>query len=922
MAGNIPGTNGTVLPGVFTDVETQSVGASIPGGIRVAAIIGQGSTSETIVSAALGGGADGLDPTYTTTNGADGRHFALSQAPIISNRTTLFRNGIPLVGLEALIDNNTFSNSYDYRIDITTGHIELQQAHLVDQGGSFYIASTTNVGIGVINGLTLTDVNAPSETWSIKCVSVQRTPLNQPIANTANFVAVGTVSGNLLDANGNPVIWIANNTTNTNGILKFAIQETASTPFREGDFFTIKVSSGVLNRNDTLTASYIPVANLNDPLFLATMDDISKRHGFASTDNNLTLGCQLAFANSTPGIMTVQAAPPIPRRTSYVLTTNMQALSTNPNDFIFPLPVGVVPDFNSNIHFFVKNNTTQVEKQLLPNKFTFYTLDTAGQPTTNSFIFDNALAPAGNSFAYSVNQAAEALVTGMDGYITENIALGHRSAIFTSSIVFDSSFVGKTLAVIDANNVANKGSFTIDAVSNGALYVHTNLFGDFTNETGETFELIDPTTGLVVAGSAGTDGTLVTAGAGTEQATLHSTAINFGSFSGLLGLKVQIAGSNFNNGYYDITSYNSGTNTLTIQKRFVTESNLRYEVIDSSTMGQFIVVNHNIVPNGYQLRVTIVDARDAAFFDAGWLNALASLEPVECDIIVPLPNQTISVIFQNAFSHVRTMSNIQNRKERVLFIGAINGLQPDNLTGAVPAAVEDIGVLEGIQGETIADILAGNTEDLTNYSVPDAFGDVAQAFRVVYFYPDQIVVQAGTDNVLIDGFYIAAAAAGYFSGQNNIAMPLTQKVLAGFTILRNKQFSPLVLSQLAAAGVTTLQPVTGGGLVVWGITTTQSGFVEEQEISIVFIRDRLAKNLRAGFQAFIGLPEDDSTQSKLSARATAILTGAISQGLITAFKDLLVQRDTVDPTQWDISARVQPVYPVNFIFIKISIGLL
>jgi hypothetical protein len=510
----------------------------------------------------------------------------------------------------------------------------------------------------------------------------------------------------------------------------------------------------------------------------------------------------------------------------------------------------------------------------------------------------------------------------MDGYITENIALGHRNAVFTSSIVFDSSFVGQTLKVIDASNVANKGSFVIDAVSDGALYVHTTVFGDFTNETGETFELIDPNTGLVVPGSPGTDGVLVTAGPGTEQATLHSTAVNFSTFVGLLGFKVQIAGSTFNNGYYDITSYNSGTNTLTIQKRFVTESNLRYEVIDTAAMSQFIVVNHNIVPNGYQLRVTIVDARDATFFDAGWLNALAALEKVECDILVPLPNQTISVIFQNAFSHCRTMSNIQNRKERVLFVGAINGLTPNNLTGATPAAVEDIGVLEGIQGETVADILAGNTEDLTNYSVAAAFGDVAQAFRVVYFYPDQIVVQAGADNVLIDGFYIAAAAAGYFSGQNNIAMPLTNKVLAGFTILRNKQFSPLVLQQLANAGVTTLQPVTGGGVVVWGITTTQSGFVEEQEISIVFIRDRLAKNLRAGFQAFIGLPEDDSTQSKLAARATAILTGAISQGLITAFKDLLVQRDTVDPTQWDISARVQPVYPVNFVFIKISIGLL
>src|ERR1019366_9142964 len=219
----------SILPGVTVDVKTISRGASVPGGTRIAAIIGEGSTNETLVSAAAGGGVDGLNSTYTSSSGADGRHFALSQFPIISNRTQLFRNGIPLVGQEDLISSGTFSNSYGYRIDIATGHIELQSAHLFNQGGSFYVASASNVGVGVINSLTLKDTNAPSETWSIKCISVQRTPLNQPVANTASFIAVGTVSGNLLDANGNPIVWIANNTITTNSVLSFAIQESGIT---------------------------------------------------------------------------------------------------------------------------------------------------------------------------------------------------------------------------------------------------------------------------------------------------------------------------------------------------------------------------------------------------------------------------------------------------------------------------------------------------------------------------------------------------------------------------------------------------------------------------------------------------------------------------------------------------------------------
>jgi hypothetical protein len=265
------------------------------------------------------------------------------------------------------------------------------------------------------------------------------------------------------------------------------------------------------------------------------------------------------------------------------------------------------------------------------------------------------------------------------------------------------------------------------------------------------------------------------------------------------------------------------------------------------------------------------------------------------------------------------MSNIRNKKERILFMGAISGLTPDNITGVAAAAVEDIGVLEGIQGETVTDILAGNVEDLANYSVADAFGNT---YRAVYFYPDQIVVQAGADNVLIDGFYLAAAAAGYEAADVRLENPLTNKILTGFTILRNKQFSPQTLEALATAGVTTLQPVAGGGKIVWGRTTTQSGFPEEQEISIVFIRDRVAKTLRAGFEGFIGTPESQNTGAILNTRGVILMNSLVAQGLITQYKDLSVVRDDVDPTQWNITVRVQPTYPINFIYIKVSLGQL
>jgi hypothetical protein len=934
---SIPGSN-NVIPGVYSEVVTQSNAISIPGGSRVAAIIGEGSPEEVIVSQAVGGGKDGFNSSYTSTSGSDGRHFLLSRYPIVSNRTTLFKNGIPLTGLESLIDSSSFNNKYDYRIDITTGRIELQKAHLVDQGGSFYVPLTTNVGDGYLTALTLLDANAPPETWTIRCVSVQRSSLNQPVGKTARFLAYGSVSGTKLDANGNPIVWTANGNVVSNGVLSFAIYErqvggTSVTPFREGDAFTIIVSSGVLVLNDSLVVVYIPVSNLNDPVLLQGMQPVSDRHGYASLDNNLSLGCQLAFSNAAPVIMTVQAAPAMPRRQSYILTESFDALSENDDDFIFPLPVGVTPDYNSSIHFFVVNNATNVETQLLPNKLDYYLLDTSGQPTTHQFVSDDTPAPGGWSYYYTVKQSFEALATGFDGYIARDPGFNNKG-VFSSSINFDSSYVNKALKIIDTVNSSNLGLFRVTSVSNSKLYVvadgtvmdptsgtyyNPTYLSDFANETSVSFEVVNIATGLPLDGYSGTDGVLTTVGASTGQATLTSATVDFSGVTNIAtNYRLQVNGSSLgNDGLYDISSPVSFGVTLT--KAIVTEHNMRYELLDPADLSNYVAINKNVVPNGYGLRVTLIDTKDASFYDAGWVNALESLEKVECDIIVPLPKQTISVIFQNALAHCKAMSNIRNRKERVLFMGAISGLTPDNVIGLEPAAVEDIGILEGIQGDNVTEVLAGNIEDLANYSVPDAFGNT---YRCVYFYPDQIVVQAGTQNAIVDGFYLAAAAAGYESADLRIENPLTNKVLSGFSILRNKLFTTTVLEQLTQAGITVLQPVSGGGRVIWGMTTSQSGYPEEQEISIVFIRDRVAKTLRAGFAGFPGTVETETTQSDLSTRATLILGALISSGVITNFANLVVKRNEADPRQWDISVKVQPPYPVNWIYIKIAIGII
>lgn len=918
---NIDGAS-NANPGVFSEVVTESRGVAAGSPTRMVAIVGEGLTSEVLVSSAEGNGVDGVNEDYTSVADADGRHFQITRFPLIPNRSQIFINGVKLSLLEGTINGQPFSNRFDAMLDPELGQLELQTAYLVDQGGDFYKKSSSSVGKGTIGTLTLVDTDAPTETWTIRCVGVQRNISNQPVDNTAKFAAFGTSSGSPVDALGNPVIWVADGYVVSNGILSFSISEEQSggssvSPFREGDAFVIKVKGGVLGRYASLTASFIPVENVNGTLVTDSMNEVVNQFGLPSVDNTLSQGAQLAFQNGAPQITCVQAAPAMPRRQSFIISDGVRATSTNQDDFIFPLPAGVVPDVDQAIHFFVENPTTSVEQQLLPNKLEFNSLGEAGFPTVNQFIFDNTPAPGGYSFGYSVIQQNAIVTSGFDGYMARDLPFLKRG-IFTGANQFDSTYVGKTLKVIDANNVANNGTFTVTSVTDGNLHFSVTTFPDFTSGSGIAFTMFDPATGIAVPLVTGTNGVLtagVGTGNGTFQSTIGGSGYDFSLVSNITSKQLKISGTTTNNGLYDITALNSGTNTLSISKTFVVESGLRYEVQDSSDTSSFVVVNKNVVPNGYGLRVTVIDEKDADFYDAGWVNALEALETIECDIVVPLPKQTISVIFQNTVAHCRTMSTIRNKKERIAMIGAIKGLKPDNLTGVKPAAVEDIGLLEGIQGDSVTEVLANNIEDLTNYSVSDGFGNT---FRCMYFYPDEIVVNNGS-NVLIDGFYQAAAGAGFFASQPRVAIPLTNKTLTGFTIQRSKLLPQRTKEALSAAGVTVLQPVQGGGLVQWGLTTSQSGFVEEREASIVFIRDAIAKRFRNSFNGFVGQPEDSTLLGTLSSRAVVVLNSFLRE-LITTYKDLVVVQDIVDPTQYNISVRVKPVYPVNFIYIRVSIG--
>lgn len=844
----IPGLIGYVQPQTLSRVKTLTKAVSVPGGLRVISIQGEGRREEIVVDSAVGDGTDGFNPDFVTVSDGYGRYFRLDYYPIVENRTELFINGSTLRIVEDTIDDTSFSSIYDARIDPDTGEIELQVASLVDQGGAYYSASSTNTGDGYLTSLTLVDENAPAETWTIRCASTLLDSYGAAIRGQATFIATGSVSGALRDGYGNPFIWKSDCAVVSNGILSFGIcNQSPYVIFEKGDRFTIDVQSRVLQNQDQLSAKYIAVADLNDPEIFDDPNALFTKHGPPSVENTLSLGAQLAFENGAPSVFAIQAKPPLPRRTPEIVLPARDVSSgetgasgsSDEEDLIFSITAPGKPDLDTEVHFFVIN-TDGTEQQIFPNKVSFYDPDITDyfsdyeRDPSSTLLWDNFMNPASSGFAYSYTVVSDLRVeqSSDDGSIVP-IGIGSTATFTSSNISLADSSVGKLLDIHNTTT-ANLGRFEIISVTSEHVAVISRVSGSFINETDVRWQLLPED---IVASE-------------TSQRILFTSDLALAQYKGL--------------------------------------------------------------------RVTYIDQEDADFFDPGWSEVLEALETRDVQIVVPLPSQTISAIQQAFRVHVEKMSSTYYKRERVLFTGALQGLTTANVLGTSLAAAEDIGLLEGIQGDSAEDILDGNIEDLTDYSVVTNFGD---SFRVVYFYPDEIIRVVAGSSMTLPGYYMGAAGGGWFAGESNIAMPITMKVLVGFTLANSKVYKQDTLNKLGAAGITVCQPIAGAVRVLHGKTTTQSGFPEEEEISIIFIRDQLARTMRQTLEVFIGQPEDPTLLPSLTAKAIGVLNTFTSSNLITAYRNLSIKRDLVDPRQWNVVVEVQPNYPINWIFIDISVGL-
>lgn len=261
-------------------------------------------------------------------------------------------------------------------------------------------------------------------------------------------------------------------------------------------------------------------------------------------------------------------------------------------------------------------------------------------------------------------------------------------------------------------------------------------------------------------------------------------------------------------------------------------------------------------------------------------NVVANYRP-DIDLVASV--QTV------ALQHVELMSSVRQRRERIMWTGAYDGFGFDE-------------VLDPQTG------------------VARTFG---RSFRVVYMFPDRIRTVIGGETVFLDGQYLAACAAGLLAAQSYIPTPLTRKNLVGFDVEKNRLFSIDQLNLLGDDGLTVVEPLASGGRVVFGLTTVQSGNPVEEEISIVRIRDFVAKTTREVLEnRFVGGLINDQTVASIKATTRGILESLVAQQIITEFANVTARVDSIEPRQVNVGFDVAPVFPLNWIKIEFSIGVL
>lgn len=264
--------------------------------------------------------------------------------------------------------------------------------------------------------------------------------------------------------------------------------------------------------------------------------------------------------------------------------------------------------------------------------------------------------------------------------------------------------------------------------------------------------------------------------------------------------------------------------------------------------------------------------------------ALAKLEDIE-SVAVIVPATGDHTVFASVSNHVTLQS--QNRRERRAIVGV------DGHTNAVSSATR-IGYAQAIANR-----------------------------RVMMASPSKISYFSTTANleVPVAGYFMSAALAG-LSVSQGVAMPLTRKVLTGFTNI-TETLSEQQKNTEATAGLCVIEQLRSGQIRVRHGITTDPTSLYTREWTITGQEDRLAIQIRNYLDAsgVIGSVISDTTLASVKAQVIGALGILQDNGDIQAWRNIQTRQLVNNPDVIQVQFEWQASIPLNYILVRYSIDL-
>lgn len=829
---NIPGILGFSIPGAFTIVRSRQGAVTLPGGPTIMAIMGQGQRELTLVESANGGGQDGSPAQFDPRLEPDGRHFALTRAPVVPGSVQLFLNprfdgtDVPLIEITDPAEGAAWADEFG-----------INTATQVDQ----------------ING----DTAGPPPT-ELDALT--------PFGDTAGTTAF--VQGFRPDVSGR---------------------------FAKLSVWIEKVGAPL----DDVIVKIYPAAGDDEPQGVGTeLATATLANGLIPAAGGAT------FVDLIFGTLTAE----LTENTLYYLRFER---SSGTPDLVDHFAVGVN---TSNSYGQAKESVHRGDVTLWP---------TVTETATEDLIFRTFMNfnAAGQSFdLYGIPPGAGTIDEedfGMDAY----------QGVSDGSGFFDTEH-GRRYRVVALTGEAERQHYYVDYATGQIILDHALNQGDRLlaiflpendlNEFELFFDLealfakhgfpsIDntisqaafmaslnnaPVIGAIHAGTTKDEGTgrfLTDIFWSDAFAALEKEDIDFVVPIAKRDIVGEVIMPKYDSAVHDALT--AGGTELQEVPGGGDEPGINIYPLACDESGD--PVRLEVFKNGLELTEGV--DYTVTFTCQG------AAEPTKITLTQPLVNgdfvtanyrpdiDLCASVQTVGLAHVEFMSSVRQRRERILWTGACT----------------DTGFDEVLDPQT---------------GVANTFG---RSFRCVYMFPNRIRTVIAGETAFLDGQFLAACAAGFLAAESYIPTPLTRKNLVGFDIEKTELFSIDQLNLLGDDGLTVVEPLASGGRVVFGLTTVQSGNPVEEEISIVRIRDFVAKTTRNVLEdRFVGGLIEDQTVANIKATTRGILESLVAQRIITEFANVTARVDSIEPRQVNVGFDIAPVFPLNWIKIEFSIGVL